>query len=208
MPAVVQIAAGSDHSVALDVDGHVRCWGWDFFRQSSDVPTGTLFSRVDATTYGSMGLTRDGRVLVWGWVASPPQTPGCIQGIAGGGYHAFAQLGADADGDGLCDANDNCSAVFNPDQADCDHDGSGDACEIANGYASDLNHNGIPDTCECLGDILVDGRIDGADLGAVLSYWGPASSSPTSQACDVNKNGFVNGADLGILLANWGPCSN
>ena len=208
MPAVVQIAAGSDHSVALDVDGHVRCWGFNHFGQSSDVPTDTLFSRVEATMYGSMGLARDGRVLVWGWIAPPPQRSGCIEGVSGGGYHAFAQLGADADGDGLCDASDNCPAVQNPDQADCDHDGSGDACEIANGYASDFNHNGIPDNCECLGDILLDGRIDGADLGAVLSYWGPATSTPTSRACDVDNNGVVNGADLGLLLSNWGPCSN
>ena len=113
----------------------------------------------------------------------------------------------DTDGDGLIDFQDNCTAIYNPDQADCNHDGVGDACEIAAG-APDLNHNGIPDSCECLGDILVDGRIDGADLGAVLSYWGPATSSPTSQACDIDKNGVVNGADLGLLLSNWGPCPN
>jgi autotransporter-associated beta strand protein len=59
----------------------------------------------------------------------------------------------------------------------------------------------------CDGDILVDRRIDGADLGALLSYWGPVTSSPISQGCDIDKNGIVNGADLGILLANWGPCA-
>ena len=59
----------------------------------------------------------------------------------------------------------------------------------------------------CDGDILVDRRIDGADLGALLSYWGPVTPSPISQACDIDKNGIVNGADLGILLANWGPCA-
>jgi hypothetical protein len=52
----------------------------------------------------------------------------------------------------------------------------------------------------------LDGRIDGADLGAVLSYWGPATSTPTSRACDVDNNGVVNGADLGLLLSNWGLC--
>jgi hypothetical protein len=35
----------------------------------------------------------------------------------------------DADGDGVCDANDNCPAVANPDQADADADGTGDACD-------------------------------------------------------------------------------
>lgn len=35
---------------------------------------------------------------------------------------------SDADGDGVCDAVDNCPSVSNPDQADSDGDGSGDAC--------------------------------------------------------------------------------
>ena len=39
---------------------------------------------------------------------------------------AFAQ---DSDGDGFPDASDNCPLVANPDQADCDTDGTGDACE-------------------------------------------------------------------------------
>jgi PA domain-containing protein/thrombospondin type 3 repeat protein len=35
----------------------------------------------------------------------------------------------DADGDGVPDAIDNCPFTFNPDQADSNHDGVGDACE-------------------------------------------------------------------------------
>jgi hypothetical protein len=34
---------------------------------------------------------------------------------------------ADADGDGVPDADDNCPAVANPDQAGSNHDGFGDA---------------------------------------------------------------------------------
>src|ERR1700760_163238 len=36
---------------------------------------------------------------------------------------------ADDDGDGVPNATDNCPNVRNPDQADCDHDGVGDACD-------------------------------------------------------------------------------
>lgn len=42
-----------------------------------------------------------------------------------------ADLGGDTDGDGICDANDNCPDTANPDQADNDGNGVGDACEIA-----------------------------------------------------------------------------
>ena len=44
-------------------------------------------------------------------------------------------------------------------------------------------------------DLHQDGRVDGADLGLLLSGWG--GSDPG----DINDDGVVNGADLGFLLA-------
>ena len=90
--------------------------------------------------------------------------------------------------------------------ADCNHDGIVDYGQILRGELADINHNGIPDMCECIGDIYVDGAINGADLGALLAYWGPVTSAAASRACDLNADGVVNGSDLGILLAYWGPC--
>ena len=54
----------------------------------------------------------------------------------------------------------------------------------------------------CLGDINLDGVVNGADLGQLLIDWGQAE--PRS---DLDQNGMVNGADLGLLLNAWGPCS-
>ena len=47
---------------------------------------------------------------------------------SGGGYTSPQAL-ADQDSDGYADNADNCVAVSNPDQADADADGSGDACD-------------------------------------------------------------------------------
>ena len=58
----------------------------------------------------------------------------------------------------------------------------------------------------CLADlVLADRQVNGADLGALLSQWGPANQNTTS---DINRDGVVNGADLGSLLNAWGPCPN
>ena len=59
----------------------------------------------------------------------------------------------------------------------------------------------------CAGDIVGNSVVNGADLGALLSYWGPRNTDPFSIASDVDGNGVINGADLGLLLSNWGPCA-
>jgi len=59
----------------------------------------------------------------------------------------------------------------------------------------------------CAGDIVPDGKVDGADLGALLSWWGAVVPTvPVSIACDIDGSGQVNGADLGLILSNWGFC--
>ena len=50
---------------------------------------------------------------------------------------AWAQ---DSDGDGYPDASDNCPQIANPNQADCDGDGVGDACELP--FASSTGNMG------------------------------------------------------------------
>jgi formylglycine-generating enzyme required for sulfatase activity len=59
---------------------------------------------------------------------------------------------------------------------------------------------------QCAGDLFVDTRVDGVDLGVLLAYWGEDDGSSASSAADLNADGFVDGFDLGVLLGSWGPC--
>jgi hypothetical protein len=73
---------------------------------------------------------------------------------------------SDQDADGVPDGRDNCPSVANPDQADTDRDGEGDACDT-----SDRDADGVPDTADnCPGvanpgqeDADLDGRGDACD---------------------------------------------
>jgi hypothetical protein len=77
-----------------------------------------------------------------------PITVGYNQGIgtpAQFGTGSLLGMGPfDSDGDGVWNSFDNCPFVANPDQADCDGDSLGDACETD----PDANLNGIRDNCE------------------------------------------------------------
>jgi hypothetical protein len=99
--------------------------------------------------------------------------------------------------------------------ADCNNDGIVDYGQILQGQFADANTDGIPDTCQCgtipslptccPGDLDYDAAVGGADIGLLLSNWGPCGS-----AClyDLNNDDKVNGGDLGLLLSGWGPCPN
>lgn len=56
-----------------------------------------------------------------------------------------------------------------------------------------------PDEPTIPGDLNGDGVVDGADLGILLSSWGPCEHC----AADLNGDGVVDGADLGVLLSAW-----
>jgi hypothetical protein len=92
--------------------------------------------------------------------------------------------------------------------ADCNNDGIVDYGQILDGTMEDANSNGIPDVCEITcsdADLYPSGVINGADLGILLSEWGPTTASTTS---DIDGDGTVGGGDLGLLLSFWGDCQD
>ena len=68
-----------------------------------------------------------------------------------------------------------------------------------------LKIDGPAQTSACVGDLNLDGVVNGADLGLLLGAWGVCPGAPGCTG-DLNNDGVVNGADLGLLLGAWGPC--
>ncbi len=206
LSALLDVSAGLAFSVALRSDGSVVQWGV----LGSQVPLGLGKCRsLSCSDYGVVAIRADHTVASWSSPSSfvDHSSIGLCLAVAAGSsqdFLAILALDSDVDVDGILDSFDNCPAIANPSQADCNSDGIGDACAIADG-APDFDGDGVPDACECIADLFVDGQVNGADLGALLSQWGPATPATAS---DLNFDGQVNGADLGYLLSRWGPCGN
>jgi hypothetical protein len=181
--------------------------GCKFFENTTGVTTSSKNFGAEITLNAS-GLVADvrGCHFIAGYAGSP-----CAVAVSGG-------AGASVSNSSICGylqpvgnlggEISTIDCVVSATCEDCNHDGINDPEQIASEQTPDNNHNNIPDTCECIGDIYVDGIINGGDLGVLLAYWGPTTSAAASIACDLNVDGVVNGSDLGILLAYWGPCSN
>lgn len=111
-------------------------------------------------------------------------TPGATNDCASG----------DSDADGVSDTCDNCPDLANPDQSDCDGNGIGDACELADGLASDCNDNGIPDNCET--DCNGNGLADECDIADGTSADCDANGIPDECQEDCNFNGQADACEI------------
>ena len=95
----------------------------------------------------------------------------------------------DSDGDGVSDSFDNCIAVANPGQADKDHSGCGDACDIP-----------------C--DVDGDGVVGGAEFSCVIAHFGDNfPGTPSFDDCDCDDDGIVGGGDFSKVIATFGDTS-
>jgi hypothetical protein len=167
--------------------------------------SGVFYARDAATVRVLRAVIKNANALCSGTTGTSTFTDcrGCSVTLAGGagfvngGGNNWASC-PDCDADGAPDLE----AIL-VGAADCDQDRIPDTCEVAQGSGTDVNSNGVLDQCECLGDIFEDGQVNGADLGALLSRWGPVIAG---SAGDLNADGQVGGADLGLLLSRWGPC--
>ncbi len=97
--------------------------------------------------------------------------------------------GLDADADGVPDCVDNCPTTPNPDQADFDGDGMGDACEAGSDLA----------------DIDESARVDGFDLAVLARAFGSRCGEPPYEArADLTRDCWIDGFDLSLLATEFG----
>jgi hypothetical protein len=120
---------------------------------------------------------------------------------ADGALEVRVEPSLNASSDGCANATLTIQLSYTRDFSDCNGNGNDDGCDIALG-AIDDNQNGKIDTCElAYGDLNLDGYVNGADLGGLLSLWG-IQDPPYG---DLDGNRQINGADLGLLLSHWSP---
>ena len=173
----------SDTPARSIVNGSVGMGSWtvhascaDYFGPADQSESGCAFTECSldgaayATVAGDISITTPGeheivcRSTDLAGNASPPRSDS---------FELVPE--SDADGDGLVDFLDNCSAVYNPDQRDTDGDLAGNACD------PDFNQNGT---------------VDSNDASLLKSRLGHYSAT-----FDLDGNGAVDAGDMNILKA-------
>ena len=154
-------------------------------------------------------------------------TPTEVQSIHNAGSAGKCKTPTDADGDGLPDDSDNCPSTPNPDQADTDSDGQGDACDtdddgdgnpdandncplVSNPNQEDADADGQGDACDTDDD--GDGVTDTGDNCPLVSNQNQANNDNDAQgdACDPDddNDGVLDTNDNCPFVANADQSNN
>lgn len=177
-------AAALDSTHAAGADVYVTC-----FSEAGDSLVYSTYVGASHLDFGyAIAVDTGQNAFVGGYTSSSTfPTQNAVQDTLAGAYDAFVfrmaideYICVDSDGDGYGDPDypenecppDNCPLIANPDQADADGDGVGDACDICPGFDDgvDTDSDGVPDGCDvCPGfddnvDTDGDGVADGCDL--------------------------------------------
>ncbi|MFN3202042.1 MAG: fibrinogen-like YCDxxxxGGGW domain-containing protein [Bradymonadia bacterium] len=158
------LGAGSDHTCAVLDNNTLVCWG---LNQHGQLGQGV-------TTWWGDGADEMGDDLVAVSLSGTPELPMNFGGLS---------RCPDQDLDGVCDADDNCVANANLNQADADADGQGDVCDVCPNDAND--------------DADGDGLCADVDNcpGAANAAQTDTDADSLGDACDVCPNDATNDAD-------------
>jgi alpha-tubulin suppressor-like RCC1 family protein len=243
---VTAVAAGLYHTVALRDTGTVVAWGSNSHGQCSIPPNFpndpeplAKVRSIAAGDYHTMAACFDGKTRSWGAgeiSILPPnfrqaRTPGLVPAgpvgravdVAAGGFHSIALLDADNDGDLVVNDIDNCLEVFNPNQADLNQDGVGDACACGSGpqldpldldndlrlcdncpnvfnpNQEDTDSDGVGDVCDNCLTVANPSQADG-DLDTVGNACDNCVADANLSQADIDGNGVGNACDLAVFL--------
>jgi GH25 family lysozyme M1 (1,4-beta-N-acetylmuramidase) len=123
----------------------------------------------------------------------------------------------DSDGDGVANCIDNCPTIYNPDQADSDHNGIGDVCDcpapVASYRDADGDGYGNPSISQIGCSIPAGYVLNGTDCDDTNPAIHPGVSDVTCNGIDDNCNGQVDEgfggvcqcSEAGSGLVSWWP---
>ncbi len=194
------VGAGSTRSFAVKSDGTALAWGQGFpagggYPFAAPVPNSNFTAIVGSGSNfdTAMGLKSDGSIVC---AVDPPGANGDFIAIAGGTTH---YLGLKSSGE-IVAWGSNAAGQLNVPSPNAHFAaiaaGNGGLITGDNGYSMALRI--VP------GDVDGDGRVNVADLLAVIAGWGPCAPTPTACPADFNHDGLVNVGDLLTVISNWG----